>query len=134
MLNNLIRIDYSGKSDRPFEISNTSLSPELYETYETSTIELDYRDANTNSFAVAQNHPNPWKSNTSINVFLPEAGNVNMEVFNAQGQLVLSKTVFFDAGSNVINMNANELAGSGVYHYKLSSGKSSVTKRFLLIE
>lgn len=134
MLNNLIRIDYSGKADRPFEISNTSLSPELYETYETSTIELDYRDANTNSFAVAQNHPNPWTSNTSINVFLPEAGNVNMEVFNAQGQLVLSKTVYFDAGSNVINMNANELAGSGVYHYKLSSGKSSVTKRFLLIE
>jgi hypothetical protein len=135
MLTDLIKINYVGEAARPFELSNVAMVAELYEMTDTKSIGLEYRDdEQLNTFTVSQNHPNPWTNQTNVNVYMPETGIVDLEIYNTNGQLVLSKSVALESGNQVLSINSNELNGSGVYHYKLSTGKSSVTKRFLLIE
>ena len=102
----------------------------------TKDISLDYRVLETDQqiFAVAQNHPNPWTDQTSVSVYMPEAGLIELEVYNTNGQVVHTNSYRLEAGHQMITIRSEELNGSGLYHYKLSSGRSSVTRRFLLIE
>ena len=136
MLVDLIQINYTGKSDKPFNLSVEHLSAELYEISNTKPLILEYRDGQgvINTFTAAQNYPNPWTEQTSMNVFMPESGVVNLEVYNTNGQAVYSRMIPLEAGHQVVTIDSKDLDGSGLYHYKITNGKTSITRRFLLIE
>jgi len=80
------------------------------------------------SFFLSQNYPNPFNAKTTISFDLPEESPVMLEIYNVLGRKIetlLSGTL--PAGSRSIVWNA-ENESSGIYYYKLESGKQSFVK------
>jgi predicted lipoprotein with Yx(FWY)xxD motif len=91
------------------------------------------------ALALGQNHPNPFNPSTTISFSLPEAAPVQLSIVNAEGKLV--KTLVddtFDAGVKEVVWNGTDAAGSrvssGVYFYRLRSGKSILTRKMVLVK
>ena len=84
------------------------------------------------SFSLEQNYPNPFNPSTQISFNLEKAGFTTLTVYNILGQKVatlLSQNL--SAGSHIINFNASNLS-TGVYIYKLESGKNTAIKKMML--
>ncbi|MBN2357115.1 T9SS type A sorting domain-containing protein [candidate division KSB1 bacterium] len=85
-------------------------------------------------FALEQNYPNPFNAVTSIQYHLPYTGNVELAVFNIQGQQVCTLiNGVQQAGSYLIRWNADDLAG-GFYFYRLHTEGLVQTRRMLLLK
>ncbi len=86
------------------------------------------------NFKLEQNYPNPFNPVTKIRFELPEAGNVNLKVYDAAGREI--ETIvnmrmtpgIFEAEFNATKLN------SGVYFYRLFTEKYSETKKMILIK
>ncbi len=81
-----------------------------------------------------QNYPNPFNPITSIVYHLPEAGNVELTLFNVLGQKVKElvreqKT----AGTYLVRLNAQNLA-SGVYIYRLKFKNQIKVKKLIVLK
>jgi hypothetical protein len=91
------------------------------------------------SLALRQNHPNPFNPATTISFTLPDDAQVDLSIYNLQGQLV--KTMVseaLDAGIKAVVWNGTDASGnpvaSGVYFYRLRAGKSVMTKKMILLK
>jgi len=74
----------------------------------------------TFAFALKGNFPNPFNTTTKIVYSLPSSGNVEMKIFNIQGQLVATPIKGYqDAGIKELPFDGNNLR-SGVYFCTIS--------------
>lgn len=85
-------------------------------------------------FKLEQNYPNPFNPVTKIRFALPEAGKVNLTVYDITGKEIetlvkrkLSHGVF-EADFDASRLN------SGVYFYRLTTEKFTETKKMILIK
>jgi len=85
-----------------------------------------------------QNYPNPFNPSTRIAFFLPEAGIVRLNIYDTSGRVVkrlVNETR--DAGRYVVEWDGRNEAGrkvnSGIYFYRLDTGKKSITKKLVMI-
>ena len=85
------------------------------------------------------NYPNPFNPETTIRFELANAGFVTMDIFNQKGQLV--KTLLnteLPAGFHQITWNGTDqkgsLVSSGIYYYRMRSGKFSSTRKMILMK
>ena len=86
------------------------------------------------SFVLHQNRPNPFNPNTSIEFGIPEAGNVRLEIYNLQGQLVdVLADGWHSAGSHMAAWNTDTQA-SGVYFYRFRYGGATETRSMTLLK
>lgn len=91
-----------------------------------------------NSFALNQNHPNPFNPSTTISFSLPVESNVSIKLFNMLGQEVTQITQKdFQAGNHNVDFNAASLS-SGAYIYTLEARGTNgstfkSTKKMLLL-
>jgi len=113
----------------------TTISPE----FEGGTIALRSVSPVPDAFAVSQNYPNPFNPSTDIAYALPEAGNVNIEIYNILGQQVKSlANEYQDAGNYVVTWNGDDESGStvasGVYFYRVSAGEYKDIKKMVLMK
>ena len=85
-------------------------------------------------------YPNPFNSTTMINFYIPETGNVTIDIFNILGEkiaTILDSQV--SAGLNSVLWNGTDsngaLVGAGNYFFKvrLPNGEA-ITKRMLLLK
>ncbi len=85
-------------------------------------------------FAMSQNYPNPFNPSTKIDYEIPVDGIVNLVVYDLSGREV-SKPVneFIQAGFYTLNYSGSNIS-SGVYFYRMSSGKFVQTKKMLLVK
>jgi len=88
---------------------------------------------------VLGNYPNPFNPNTTISFSIAEADHVNLQVFNARGQLV--RTLLNEMslpGTIEVNWNGTDNRGSsvasGIYYYKIKTSKSNDTKKMILLK
>lgn len=86
-------------------------------------------------FTVSQNYPNPGKSQTSVDIIMPEADKVEFKIYNIQGKLI--QTVlheYLNTGKHTIQINLDYL-NPGVYIYRVatSSGLYVTTKKMVVI-
>lgn len=89
-------------------------------------------DLNNLSFSLSRNYPNPFNPSTEIRYSVPERSLVTMEIYNALGQKIMTLVNGTkEAGSYTVTFNADNLP-SGVYMYRLSTGKFSETKKMIL--
>ncbi|HSL88521.1 MAG TPA: T9SS type A sorting domain-containing protein [Ignavibacteriaceae bacterium] len=87
---------------------------------------------NIEQFRLSQNYPNPFNPSTSIEIDLFEDAEIEVIVYNLEGQeLVLLHKGFLVKGIHKFNFEADNLP-SGVYLYKVSSPVFSQTKKMLL--
>lgn len=85
-------------------------------------------------FSLSQNYPNPFNPMTKINYAMPAAGNVTIKVYDILGnEISVIQDGFKNAGYHSTNFDASKLA-SGVYIYRMVSGKFSSTKKLLLLK
>jgi hypothetical protein len=87
-----------------------------------------------NEFSLGQNYPNPFNPLTTIEFDLPQSGYVTLKVYNLLGKEVASLVSGeLTAGIYRVNWNAND-AASGIYYYRLQSGKFVGAKRLVLLK
>ncbi len=91
------------------------------------------------TFALAQNYPNPFNPETKISFALPEAGGVELSIYNLQGRLV-RKLVSqqMNAGHYKVIWNGKDEVGqilpSGVYLYKLKVNGFEETRKMTFMK
>lgn len=83
-------------------------------------------------FALEQNFPNPFNPSTTIRFTIPVSGVTKLEVFDVTGRTVVTlANQYLAAGSYKSVFEASRFA-SGVYFYKLTTGKFVQSKKMLL--
>ena len=85
------------------------------------------------------NAPNPFNPSTMINYTLDEPSEVNIRIYNINGQLVRS----FDQGYQSTGMHSIQWSGqddsgdqvpSGTYLYQIQAGDAVSTKHMVLLK
>lgn len=85
-------------------------------------------------YCLYDNYPNPFNPTTNIVFDLPEDNFVELNVFNIQGQVVTKLVADqLQAGRHTIQFKGDDLP-SGIYFYKITSGKFQDIKRMLIIK
>lgn len=86
-------------------------------------------------FAVHQNYPNPFNPSTQVRFDLSEAGLTSLKIFNVLGQEVAApiRAQRMQVGQHVVNVDMGGLP-SGVYLYRVESGKFVETKKMVLMK
>jgi hypothetical protein len=111
----------------------------LYITVTEATVDVpDPGTGGPSAVALRQNVPNPFAPSTNISFYLPEAGAVRLEIFDAAGRLVHTPIDgrFLPAGLHTIEWGGANRGGSrlssGVYMYRLSAGEAILTRKMVL--
>jgi len=85
-------------------------------------------------FKLSQNYPNPFNPTTNIRLSLPEAGDVQLMVYNLIGQQVASiHNGPLQAGYHLFHFDASRLA-SGIYFYKVTAGTHTDLKKMTILK
>lgn len=85
-------------------------------------------------FYLDQNYPNPFNNSTTIFFSVPENSNVELSMYNIQGQKVMDiENNPLPAGNYRRNVNASALP-SGVYFYALRIGNDQIVKKMTLVK
>ncbi|MBN2010544.1 T9SS type A sorting domain-containing protein [candidate division KSB1 bacterium] len=122
------------------KISATNLIWEFFSQF-VGTDPTSIREVNTKpkQFVLHQNFPNPFNQNTMIRYQLSVNTNINVSIFNAFEQLVRSFAIG-NQNPGVYSIpwdgydDAGNLAGSGVYLYRLECGTFFQTEKMLLLK
>jgi aminopeptidase N len=99
-------------------------------------IEGDLRES-PQIFTVSQNYPNPFNPETSIDLVLPEDGQITFEIYNVLGQKVYEHISEQTAGYRTLiwrgETNLGTTASSGVYIYRVKYRTDVVTRKMILV-
>jgi hypothetical protein len=85
-----------------------------------------------------QNYPNPFNPVTTISFLVPETGNVTLAVYDVAGKLVrVLIDARLDAGPHEAIWDGRDKAGrtasTGIYFYRLQTGKETISKKMTLL-
>ena len=85
-------------------------------------------------YALEQNYPNPFNPSTAINYSIPEAGNVELKVYDILGNEVATLVnEAEESGNHTVLFDASKFA-SGVYIYTLRTNNFVQTRKMLMIK
>jgi hypothetical protein len=95
--------------------------------------------SNAASYHLEQNYPNPFNPSTTIAFSLKEAGEAHLTVYNLQGQVVRTLVARnLSAGQHRVvwdgKNDAQQLAPSGVYLYRLRVNGYVITKKLSFVK
>jgi hypothetical protein len=91
-------------------------------------------NAMAGTYALHQNHPNPFNPSTEIVFEIAEAGQVALKVFNVTGQEVATLVNEpQNSGLHRVTFDGSALP-SGVYFYSLRAGGFTATRKMLLLK
>jgi len=92
------------------------------------------RYAQAYTFEMSQNYPNPFNPTTSIQFTLDEVSNVSLKIYDLLGKEVATVTEgTYGTGQHTVTFDGSNLA-SGVYIYKIDTGKHSKAQKMLLLK
>jgi hypothetical protein len=103
----------------------------LFETEAISTPEMP--------LTLHQNHPNPFNPSTVISFYAPVLSAVTLDVYDSSGRLVarLLDHAMKQKGTHSIEWRGLDSSGrsvsSGVYFYRLTTGKETISKKMVLL-
>jgi hypothetical protein len=85
-----------------------------------------------------QNHPNPFNPSTTISYVIHEDARVTLEIFDVEGRLVTKLVDTYQIrGPYTVRWNGVDHTGvrveSGVYLYRLTAGKYTISRKMVLL-
>ncbi|UCH85652.1 MAG: hypothetical protein JSW50_08200 [Candidatus Latescibacterota bacterium] len=91
------------------------------------------------SLLLGQNHPNPFNPRTTISFTLPEPGHARLSIFSPGGELVRTLVnATLPAGLKEVTWDGKDENGaevsSGVYFYRLESGKQTLARLMVYLK
>lgn len=94
---------------------------------------------NPSQFEVKQNFPNPFNPSTIIEYLIPNAGNVDVNIYDISGQLVkILENNFQNAGSYKVSWDSKNNDGqnvaSGIYLFQVKYNQTVLTKKIMFIK
>jgi beta-glucanase (GH16 family) len=98
----------------------------------------DINVADSRRFGLRSNVPNPFNASTEIRFDLPSADSYEIVIYDVAGRKVIRYAGVGSAGVNSVRWdgrdNAGANMGSGVYYYRLQTGRRSVTNRMVMVK
>jgi hypothetical protein len=87
----------------------------------------------------AANYPNPFNPSTTITYFLPETSQTELTIYNVKGQIVTQLVnEFQNSGNYQVIWNGkntkNETVSNGIYFFKLTAGKNTITQKMIMLK
>ena len=84
------------------------------------------------------NYPNPFNSNTVIRFAVPQAGEVELAIYNLAGQRLVGLVAeALQAGVYTVHWDGRDAGGraaaSGLYIYQLRAGARTESRKLLLL-
>jgi hypothetical protein len=93
----------------------------------------EYRTGNF-EFRLMQNHPNPFSKLTALSYELEAPGHTSLKIYDITGKLVETLVnKYQNPGVYQLPITSNQLPGSGIYFYRLSTGDNTLTKKMILL-
>ena len=86
------------------------------------------------AFALFQNTPNPFKTETSISYVLPEASEVTLTVYDMSGKVLNSAVLNGEKGINMLTLDRSDVPSAGVLYYQVETDDYSATKKMVVVE
>ena len=103
----------------------------IYDVESTAIDQLDYLELS--QFELYPNYPNPFNPTTQLKYSIPEAGLVEILIFNSLGQKVASlEKSIKQRGHHIQTFNAQNLPSGVYYAHVLFNGYQRVTKMLLI--
>ena len=124
-LKDLIRFD---------DITMTSEAYAKEDVFVVHPLELAFEDSFDDALLVAQNEPNPFSTQTQIDVYVSEAGPAKLTIFDITGSLVYENEYILRQGNNKLTLDADELNGTGVMYYQVDANHTSRVQKMILIK
>lgn len=92
-----------------------------------------------NNFHLLRNYPNPFNPSTIIEFSIHEKSQITLEIFDIKGRLIATlANNEYNIGNYTVSWfgkdHNNKKVSSGIYFYRLSTEKFSITKKMLLIK
>ena len=102
------------------------------------TAGLEMSDGQPRNFELEKNYPNPFNSGTVIPFSLSSETEVHLQVFDVLGRPVVNLVVgLLQTGRYRVNWEGRDAGGqpvpSGIYLYRLSSGKRTKSRKMTLV-
>lgn len=138
----LFEILVSSKVDQEsgdlFTIGDDRMMSEAYDVaLQTRKLDiLSRRIGNTQvyvDFELSQNEPNPWRTETAIEISSTLNGLALFVVSNMNGQKVFEQNIAVKAGVNKILLTKEDLPSSGVFYYEVKMGDNKIMKKMVVI-
>jgi hypothetical protein len=116
-------------------ISSSLTKVEAYDESSLMGVALQFNNVSQTSakFELYQNQPNPFKDATTIGFQLPEAGEVNLEIYDVAGKLLHAERGDFAAGYNQFDLDRAKVQ-AGILYYQVSTATESQSKKMIIVD
>lgn len=109
-----------------------------YLVYDTGVNTGNIKETNELNFNLKQNYPNPFNPSTNIEYDLSEAGEIKVEIFNVNGELISTIVNEYQRpGKYTVKWDGTDDSGgkaaSGVYFYRVTSKEKLQTRKMILL-
>lgn len=114
-----------------FQMNSQSAWKKAYLSNNLNKVEtqLFVQQGDASTLEVMEAYPNPTAGQTMIPFVLPQQAEVQLNVWDSNGQLIFSNKQIFAAGQHAWAIEANDLPVSGTYWYEVKTdGKTSRAK------
>jgi len=85
-------------------------------------------------FALYQNQPNPWGTETLIGFNLPSQMKAKVSIYDVTGKVLKVVERTFNKGYNSVTLNKGELPATGVMYYQLDAADFTDAKKMIILE
>jgi hypothetical protein len=130
-----VRAGYRVTTDSCFAIWSTNTGGGAFSTYGCGITGIEpVSNTIPGAFTLAQNYPNPFNPSTTISFSVPERGYVSLKIYDVLGKEItalIGKEL--NAGTYNYDFDASALP-SGIYFYKLETGKNIAFKKMTLVK
>ncbi|MBK8955020.1 MAG: T9SS type A sorting domain-containing protein [Saprospiraceae bacterium] len=101
---------------------------------EEGKVVLRYNGTTSEVFVVTPNEPNPWNRETVIGIYLQQAGEVKLSIYDVNGRIHLIQNLNLTKGYHEYNINREHLDQAGVYYYQLDYKDATKTGKMIVID
>jgi len=117
-----------------YNLYNKLINIEFVPLFE-DTITTDVRRifSSPGRFVLNQNYPNPFNPTTTISWYSPLSGRQTLKIYDLLGNEITTLVNEFKPAGNYEVMFDGRNLPSGVYYYRLQSGKFTETKKLVLL-
>ena len=132
----VFRAKSNAQLSEALKLNPRAMSAEAYSReLEVMDMALDFGAATTalnNEMLLEQNQPNPFRSETQIGFWLPQAGEATLSIHDVTGRMVKTIRQNFDKGQHQVLIKHNDLPSNGVYYYTLTQNGATATRKMVV--
>ncbi|MBK7341938.1 MAG: hypothetical protein IPJ06_01785 [Saprospiraceae bacterium] len=127
----------NGLLSQALNISSRVTTAEAYDRNEELLdvqLHFDRGEKNSGELTIDQNEPNPFRDQTNIGFYLPEASEATLTIHDVTGHIIYRTVGNFDAGYHSFVVSGSDVPAKGLLSYTLQSGGFRETRQMTKIE